>query len=160
MAVLPTSTRFANFNNTTVYFLPAVASTTMAPAQAEITAGTNLTGEIAEISGFTVTGGTIDTPDLKSEFVSKVPGRTSAADSSLTFYADLNGTDVRTILPYKTIGYIMFADSGTAVGKKVDVWPVQVNSVGKTRSVGDEVERIVIGFAITRVPGMDVATLA
>lgn len=157
MAALPSSTRYANFDNTVVHFVPTVASSTGAATRAEITAGTNLTGEIADISGFTVTGGDIPAPDLLSEFVSKVPGRTTAEDSSITFYADEAGDDVREVLPYKTVGYIVFMDGGDVPTQPMDVFPVRVRSVGKTRSVGEEHARIMIGFSITREPFIDVA---
>lgn len=158
MATLAASTRFTNFGNTVVHFLPTIASATGAATRAEITAGTDLTGEISDVSGFSVTGSTIDAPDLKSTFVSKVRGRTSSEDSSLTFYASENATDVRSVLPFETTGYIVIMQAGDVpTTGKMDVYPVQVNSVSKTISVGDDLARIVIGFAITKQPFMDVA---
>ena len=159
MAVLPTSVRYANFDTTVIHFVPTIASATLAATRAEITAGTNLTGEISDVSGFTVTGSTIDAPDLLSEFVSKVPGRTSAEDSSLTFYASENGTDVRSILPYKTTGYIVIMPGGDVPSTgKMDVFPVRVTSAASpTISVGDDLAKINVGFAITREPKLNVA---
>jgi hypothetical protein len=153
---LSASTRHANFDNLKIYFLPAVAATTFIPTRAEMTAGTDLTGEISDISGFTVTGNDIDAPDLESEFVSKVPGRTTAEDSSLTFYADEGTDDVRSLLPYKTAGFLAFLDGGDIAAQTMDVFPVRVRSVGKTRSVGDELARVVVGFSITAEPALDV----
>jgi hypothetical protein len=157
MPTLPQSTRYANFDNTLVYFLPAVVGFPNAVTRAEITAGTDITGEIADIAGFTVSGGEIDTPDLKSEFTSKIPGRTSAEDSSLTFYASLDGADARALFPYKTVGYIAFLDGGDVPTKPMDVFPIRVKSVGKPRSVGEEAAKVVVGFSITREPAFDVA---
>lgn len=157
MAVLASSVRFTNFGNTRIHFVPVIAATTMEATRTEINAGTDLTGEISDVSGFSVTGSTIDAPDLLSTFVSKVRGRTSSEDSSLTFYASKNATDVRTVLPFETTGYIVIMQSGDVpTTGKMDVYPVQVNSVSKTVSVGDDLARILVGFAITREPKMDV----
>ena len=152
MAALPKSTRYANFDLTLIHFLPTIASTTGAATRAEITAGTNLTGEISDVSGFTVTGSDLDTPDLLSEFISKIPGRTSSEDSSLTFYADELGTDARSVLPYKTAGYIVIMHGGDVPTKKMDVYPVRVRSLGVPVSVGDTVATVMVGFSITREP--------
>lgn len=159
MATLPTSIRFANYDTTVIHFVPTIASTTLAATRAEINAGTDLTGEISDVSGWSLTGATIDAPDLKSEFVSKVAGRTSAEDSSLTFYASENSTDVRSVLPYKTSGYIVVMPGGDVpTTGKMNVYPVRVTNPGvPTVSTGDELSKITIGFAITREPKLDVA---
>lgn len=155
MPTLPVSTRYANFDNTVIYFVPTIAATTMIPTKAEIDAGTDLTGEISDVSGFTVSGSDIDAPDLKSEFVSKVPGRTSAEDSSLTFYADEVGNDARDVLPYKTTGYIVIMHGGYVATQPMDVFPIRVRSVGKPVSVSDTLATVVIGCSITREPVLD-----
>jgi hypothetical protein len=160
MAALPQAIRYANYDTTVVHYLPTIAAANLTPTRAEITAGTDLTGEISDISGFTVTGNDIDAPDLKSEFVSKVPGRTNAEDSSLTFYASEDGNDVRDVLPYKTSGFIVFMDGGDIAGRPMDVYPVRVRSVGVTRSVGDDLSRVVVGFSITREPAQNLAVPA
>lgn len=158
---LPQSERTADFDNTLVYFLPSIADPGLVPTRAEMTAGTDLTGEISDISGFTVAGNDIDAPDMKSEFVGKVPGRTSAEDSSITFYADKGGTDVRDVLPYKTTGFICMLDSGDVPAAPMDVFPIRVkNGGGKTRSVGEELKRITVQMSITREPAIDVAVPA
>ena len=160
MATLAASTRFANFDHTRVYFLPTIANSNLTPTRPEITAGTNITGEISDISGFTVSGSTIDTPDLLSEFVSKIPGRTSSEDSSLSFYADVEGVDARALFPYRATGYIVFMDGGDVPGNKMDVFPVQVNANSKSRSVGEEAAKIMVGFAVTREPAFDLTVPA
>ena len=74
--------------------------------RAEINAGTDLTAEIAEMSGFTVTSDSVDTPDLSNRFTAKIPGRITADDSSISFYASSTSADVRTVLPRDTAGYV------------------------------------------------------
>lgn len=157
---LPAVTRHAHFDNTVVYFVPTIASTTGAATRAELTAGTDLTGEIQSISGFTVTGSDINAPDLRSEFVSKVPGRTTSEDSSISFYSDPLGQDAGEFLPYKTIGFIVTMLGGDVPTGKMNVFPVRVRSVGEPISVGDDLAVITIGFSITREPFMRVAVPA
>lgn len=155
---LPKATRYTNYDTSRVYFLPAIASTTLAATRAEINAGTELTSEIADASGWTISGNDVEAPDLKSEFVNKVPGRTNSEDSSLTFYADEAGNDVRDVLPYKTSGYIVIMNGGDVAGRPMDVFPVRVKTASPpTLSVGDEVARVTVGFSITREPALNLA---
>ena len=157
MATLATSTRFFHAGLTKVYFLPVVASALLVPTRAEITSGTDLSAEIADLAGWTVSSGEIDCPDLGTTFTGKIPGRTSTDDCSLTFYQDKTGADVRTLLPRDTAGFIMFADGGDVTGNKADVFPIRVRSNGKLRSVGDESARLMIPFSITRKPAESIA---
>lgn len=154
---LATSTRFMQAGVTVVYYLPAVAAATKIPTRAEIDAGTNLTAEIADLSGWMVEGNDIDTPDMASEFTAKIPGRTAAADSSLTFYGDQTGLDVRDLLPRGTEGFVMFCDGGDVVGQPADVFPIRVKAAPKQRSVGEEAHRIVVQCSVTSEPAEDVA---
>lgn len=156
---LPVSERFFHPEISTVYFLPAIAATTRIPTRVEISAGHDLTDEIATVSGWQKTTGTLATPDWGSLFTSQIPGRTTAADSSITFYADVDGQDVRTILEAGMTGFVVFCDGGdnegSGTGKVADVFPVRVTSVGKVR--GQEAAlQLTIGFAITREPKDDV----
>lgn len=157
MATIPASTRFYTVGTTKVFFLPTIASATLAATRSEITAGTDLTGEVAEFEGWTTTSETIDTPDMASRFVSSIAGAITAESSSLTFYADKENTDVRSILPRDTVGFIIWMDSGDvpATGK-MDVYPVQVSSAPKVRSM-DSATMIRVDFNITSEPGEDVA---
>jgi hypothetical protein len=153
----PTATRFFHVGETKVYYLPAIAAADMTPTRAEINAGTDLSDEIADLAGWTVSGAEIETPDLGSKFNSKIPGRTSVDDSSLTFYADNRGVDVRSVLPRGTAGFIVFCDGGDVAGALADVFPIRVRSVGKVRSVGDDAGRLTVPFSVTREPAEDVA---
>lgn len=153
--LITASTRYFDVGLTVVYYLPAVANTS-APTRAEMDAGTNLSREIAEIDGWSVTSNTIETPDLSTKFVSQIGGRIEAADSSLTFYASSNSVDVRNLLPRDTTGFIMWLDAGDVPTQKADVYPITVRSVSKMRSVGSEAARIKVDFAITRQPAENV----
>lgn len=154
MVALPASERFFAPEISKVYLIPAVASET-AVTRAEITAGTDLTGEIADVSGWSVTGQMINTPDWGSRFISQISGRTSAENSSITFYADKAGVDIRTVLSRGDRTHILFCDGGDVTSYKADLFAVEVTSVGKVRTGSDGALQITISFAITRVPTED-----
>lgn len=153
---LPASTRFFQPEISKYVFVPAIAAGTLIPTSAEITAGDDLSDEIADINGWMVESNQIDTPDMGSRFVSQIGGRTTAPSSSITFYGDLDADDVRTVLPRDTAGFMVIADGGLATGKKADVFPCKVSSVGKVRSVGDQAFQITVTFAITDEPAEDI----
>lgn len=146
------STRFYTVGLTKCLFLTAVASAGLTPTRAEINAGTDLTREIAEFEGWSTTSEKIDTPDMVSRFVSSIAGAISAEDSSLSFYADREGVDARTIFPRDTTGYIVWMDNGDDPGNTCDVYPVLVASAPKIRSM-DNATMIRVDFNITREPG-------
>ena len=154
---LASSVRFFQPEVSKCYFVPTIASASLVYTLAERDAGTDLSDEIADISGWNVTSGTIDTPDLGSRFTGQIGGRTSVDASSITFYGDKAGEDVRTVLPRGTTGYIVWADGGDVTAQPSDVFPVEVTSVGKLRSVGDQAFQLTVQFAVTREPAEDVA---
>lgn len=148
-----------------VYFLPAVANVA-APTRAELTAGTDLTGEVVDggISGFTLTGAAVDVPDLASIFTANIPGRQTAASSSISFYLDQGGNDVRTLFlaattsSLATTGFILILPAGewvTGKTKTMDVWPVRVLSDGLNQSTADG-GQTTVEFAIPASPAVNV----
>ena len=152
------STRYARFGVTRVVYALTV-SNYLSPTRGEINAGTDLSNEVAEISGFQVTANFIDTPDLASSFTPKIIGRTSADDSSITMYASVNSVDVRGILPRGTTGFLMWFDEGDTAGRKFDVYPITVGSAPKDRDL-EAAGRIIINVAVTRVPAENVTVPA
>jgi hypothetical protein len=153
-AITP-ETRYFNPATSKLYWVPAISNKS-APTRPELDAGKNLSAAVADINGWTVTSELIDTPDMGSTFVGKIAGRTSADNSSITFYSDVAGVDARTLMPRTTTGFIVWLDGGDTSGRKMDVYPVTVSSVGKIRSVGNEAARLTIMYAITSVPAEDV----
>lgn len=152
-----------NITASTRYFRPGVTSivfctsvgTQASPTRAEINAGTDLRNEVAAIDGWAPTSEFLDAPDLGSRFTSRVAGRITADDSSLTFYASLNSVDVRSLLPRDTTGFILFMDEGDVSGRRMDVFKVTVASAPKQRSI-DDVSQIQISFSITASPSENV----
>lgn len=125
------------------------------PTRAEINAATDISGEVAEVSGFTVTSNQIDTPDVNSRFRSKIPGPIEAEDSSLVIYADPSGADARALFPRDTVGYVIRMDGGDVAGRKMSTFPVKVASQNKLMGTDEEAARIEIAFTITRIPAED-----
>jgi hypothetical protein len=152
--------RFVRRGKAKFYFLPTVAAaaTTGIPTGTEVTAGTDLTGRIADASGWQLESSPVDTPDMGSRFVSSIPGETSVAASSFTFYADdATGADaLKTALPVDQLGFIYACHSGRTVGKTADLFPIRVSSIGNEYSVGNDPARFVINFAITGQPFIDI----
>jgi hypothetical protein len=144
-------TRFFGVGTTQVLFCTAIADPA-APTFAELDAGTELTRDIADLSGWTTNSEFIDVPDLGTRYTSKIPGRITSEDSSFTFYTDEDqgAGDVGTLLPRDTEGFIVIADGGLASGIG-DVFEVTVGSNSVVRSVDDSVKRMVT-FAIRSEP--------
>jgi hypothetical protein len=144
-------TRFFAPGVTEILFCPSIANKA-APTFAELDAGTDLTRDVADISGWMTTSAMIDTPDLKTRFVSQIPGRITAEESSITFYSDVDrgAGDVSSLLPRDTDGYIVIADGGlaSAIG---DAFQVTVSSNSMSRSLDNAGQRVV-KFAIRSEP--------
>lgn len=149
------SVRYFDVGTTKIYFLPSIADTTTV-TRIEMNAGTDLSREVADIDGWSVTSNEIETPDFSTRFTAKIAGRIEAADSSLTFYSSQNSTDVRALLPRDTTGFILWLDGGDVPTQKMDVYPVKVRAVSKMRSAGSEAARTMIQFSITREPSENV----
>lgn len=150
------STRYINPGTTLCYYLPAIASASLVPTRPEMDAGTNLSREISDISGWTVASNVVDAPDLATTFTGQIPGRTSAPSSSISFYASSTTVDVRALLPRGTTGYIMWLDGGDVAGRKADVFPIRVTSNGKPRGTGEESAKIVVECAVATQPAENV----
>lgn len=148
--------RFYRKGVTKIMFLPTVASTALLPTRAEITAGTDLTPNIAATDGWTLENQPIETPDMASTFVSKIGGDDSAADSSLTMYEDETADDVETDLAKGTDGFIaIFSKGDIAAAKGLDVFPVTVVSNSKAYVTDNEAAKITVQFTITARPAFN-----
>ena len=135
-------------------------ATIQAPTRAELEAGTNLTSEVADYSGFSKSADNVDAPDLGTRFVSQIVGQIKPADSSLVIWSDVSSDDIRMVLPQDTSGFIVVfpegdgpADGGS--GTLMDVWPVKVSSESDEGKSTDPAQRT-ISFAITGEPAMNV----
>jgi hypothetical protein len=133
-------------------YLPAIVAATLIPTRAEMNAGTDLSTDLAEVSGFTVSSDLIDTPDINTRFTSRIPGRITAEDSSLVFYADKVGDDVRALLPRDETGYIVRLSAGDVAASMGSTFPITVSSISEQAGTDDEAARLTVEFAITSEP--------
>lgn len=138
-----------------IYWLVTCANYN-APTRTEINAGTDLSAEIAAVAGFSLTDNPVDTPDMGSRFTSQVPGRQTAAGSSLTIYCDNAGNDARSLLLNGTSGFVLCLWEGDTTGFFMDVFPARVDSQAMDTTV-DDAGQVVFSFVITRVPAIRVA---
>jgi hypothetical protein len=151
--------RYFRRGTTKVYFEPTIADTD-APTEAELATATELSCELAEISGFSFSNNPIDVPDMCDVFVKKIPGEDAADDSSMTFYEDSVSFASNTILSTLakgTEGYILLfpyglAGATPAAGDECEVWPVSVASNTREWNAGNEPARFMVEFTITDVP--------
>jgi len=151
---LNVTSRYVSEGTRKIYWITTAANY-LSPTRPEINAGIDLTNEIAEMTGFTVSSDTQDVPDMSGRFTAKIPGRITADDSSIRFYASSNSNDVRTVLPRDTSGYVLTLWEGDIVGQKMDVWPSKVTAASVQTAIDDPAS-VLIGFTITRVPAQNV----
>jgi hypothetical protein len=147
--------RFFPTGTTKWYFVPSIVNPE-SPTRTELNAGTDLSPEIREVDGWTVSSDEIDTPDINSRFTSKIPGRITADASSLVMYADPTGNDARTLLPRNTEGFIVRLSGGDVATRKMDIFEVIVTSVSKDFGTDEEAGSLTIQFSIKSEPVEDV----
>ncbi|MFB7312984.1 hypothetical protein [Streptomyces sp. NPDC056192] len=145
--------RFNRKGVTRILFVETIASPTYMPTLVEITGATDYTKQITAIDGFSIENQEIETPDMDSTFVSKIPGDDSAADSSLTFWEDDVTDTIETDLAKGTEGFILIARKGKAASAKgLDVYPVRVASNSATVTADNEGAKLMVKFSITDRP--------
>lgn len=153
---LPTPTALG----TTARYIPAgvrqyvwvpTISNKAAPTSAELTAGTDLTSEVASVSGFMTTSATVDAPDAGSRFTSKTAGRITADDSSLTIYCSDDSDDVRSLLTRDLVGFVAIFPEGIQASSTVDIYPVKVIGTPKSEDIEANAS-IEVQFVVTSVP--------
>src|SRR5689334_18895336 len=109
------SIRYTSRGSTKVYWVATIANY-LSPTRSELNAGTDLSPQLMDSSGWTVKSNQIDTPDAATRFTSKIPGSIDAEDSTLTMYASKNGVDARALMPQDTVGYIVLLFGGDTAG--------------------------------------------
>ena len=120
-----------------VYWLTTIASYTTAITRAEINAGTDLTAEIAEMSGFTVTSDIVDTPDLSNRFTAKIPGRITADDSSHQLLRVVHVGRRADRAPEGHRGFVVILPEGDVPTQKMDFFPAKVASTAVDTAMED-----------------------
>lgn len=129
------TTRFFLPGTTKIIIVPTVASLAVGPTRIELNAGTDISDEVAGISGWMISSESQATPDLGARFVKQVTGRLTAADSSITTWSDKTGEDIREVLTLDQETNVVFLDGGDVAGSPMDVYKVVVASLGKVREL-------------------------
>jgi Tfp pilus assembly protein PilX len=140
-------TRYFQPGTTAVYWITTLTLT--APTIAQVTATTSqvLQADIAAVNGFLIQGANIEAPDLGKRFNTKVPGRITASDSSITFYASRRLPTCARSSRWASPGYIAFFANGAVTGSAADYYKVTVNSVGRSRDI-EAVPTLEVMFSI------------
>lgn len=150
--------RFFRRGKSVIKYAPAVAGAS--PTRGEITAGLDLTPQVADIAGFNLSNSPIETPDLSTSFNSQIDGPDTTEDSSLLFYDDDTSTTIRTTLAKGTAGFILFFPYGDVVGKRVEKWAIKSTGVNDEWTLDAQAARVRVSFAVTAVPNQNGTTPA
>lgn len=151
---LAATTRYTPPGRRKYNWLPACANTS-SPTRTEINNGTDLSGQIAEVSGFELSADSADAPDLSGGFVTQVAARVTASDCEMVFYASSTSADVRTVLTRGTAGFILLLPEGDVPTQKCEVWPATVKTMFIDSNIEDPA-KIHVGFSITSQPVQNV----
>lgn len=145
--------RFNRKGVTKILYATTIADPGYMPTATELTGATDYTKQIAAVDGFALENQEIETPDMASTFVSKIPGDDQASDSSLTFYEDDTTDTVEQDLAKGTTGFIIICRKGKTAGSKgMDVHPVRVASNSPAITADNEAAKIMVRFSITDRP--------
>ena len=143
--------KFFRRGKSKIVFLPACASLA-APTRLEITAGTQLSAGVADVSGWSLSNSPIPTPDLATIFTSQIQGEDTVPDCTLTFNDDDASTTIRDALEKGTEGFILLLPYGDVATERCEVWPITTTGVNDEWSVGNDPAKFVVGCAITSTP--------
>jgi hypothetical protein len=142
--------RFMARGKSKVIFTPTVAG--VSPTRPEITAGTSLTPQIAEMSGFSFSNSPIATPDMDTTFTTTIAGEDTSDTPSMTFYDDDTVTTIRTALAKGTKGYLLLMRYGDVPTKAVQKWYVESTGISDEWSAGNDPARFSVSFGVLAVP--------
>lgn len=149
--------RFFRRGVSKVHFLPAVA-TPATPTRIEIDAGTDLSVDLADISGFQFENSPISTPNLASAFTPQIDGEDTVPTSSFTFYdRDQADETIRNVLAKGTKGFIALFPYGDIPTERMEIWEISSAGVNDEWSMGNDAARFMVGVSILSPPSQDVA---
>jgi hypothetical protein len=144
----PTS-RYIAPEVTKTYWVPTIANLA-SPTRPELNAGTDLSAEIAGMTGWEISADRVAVPDLGTRFTGRISGRVNPGDAQIVFYASQDTADVRDLLSRGDKGNIFIADGGDVAGQKARVFAVEISAVTPTTDVaGSESTRVMVDFSIT-----------
>jgi len=117
--------------NISVDYMSSAAAAPTAITAAEIGAATSLLGvkggeALFDHSGFEPSVSTINVPDYISNETGNITGEITYAAGALRFYWDDTTHPIWTLLPASTTGFIVFGQSGSAIGAAYIYYPITV----------------------------------
>lgn len=150
-----------------VWFVPTIASETLAPTVAEIGDGTLLSDPDSEnglvsLEGFTATATSVETPLYGAPQTPKIAGEIQLADSALIFYKDDSDNPIKTLLARGVEGFIVIGGPGTSVSTStvVNVYPIEVSGNNDVNDAGNTAKTFRIDVAVNGIPGEELNVLA
>ncbi|MFF3493737.1 hypothetical protein ACFYWS_20560 [Streptomyces sp. NPDC002795] len=156
-----TQQRFMRRGVTKIYFLDEIAAATNVPTRPEIVGGTELSGAVSDIAGWSLGNSPIDTPDLGSTLTTSIPGEDKADASTLTFYEDQLTDTIEALLSKGVVGYIVILRKGDVpASKSMDIFPIRVASRAPAYSTGSDPAKFTVTFAVSDEPVLDAAVPA
>lgn len=132
-----------------IVWVPTIADIT-APTSAELTAGTDLTAEVAEITGFSTESGTVEVPDYGSRQVGKIAGLVTQADSTIKTYLSTDATDARSLLTRDLAGNVVIFPEGLTASGKMSVYAGKITSAAVDEVAPGDPATMTNGFAVLR----------
>lgn len=148
--------RFMRKGITKMHFIPT-AATPAAVTVAETTAGTEVTPQVADVSGFSFTNNPISAPDMDNAFVSQISGEDTVEASQTTMYDLSDETTLKDALAKGTIGFMQIFHSGyagasPAAADVYELWPVEIASNARMYTAGNEAAQYLVGWTLTGPP--------
>ena len=137
-----------------VYWMLTTANY-LAPTRAELNAGTDLSGEVKTMTGWSLVSAQVDVPDMGSRFTSQVPGRLTSSSNEIDFFLDQGGDDIRRLLSQGLNGFVVTLWEGDVSGQWMDVFPVRVASLAPDATIEDP-GAVTAAFAATKIPALQI----
>lgn len=125
---------------------PAGATVT----RVELDAGTDLTGAISAVSGFTESANFAETPDLASHRSGKILDGITLEDGTITFYAARDGVDAGSFFSTGDLGHLYHLPYGDTAGEPMEHYAVEVGSVSRGKEITGA-KTVVVSFALNEL---------
>jgi len=154
MPLIAKSTRYAPRAVNQYVWIPTVASAATGkpdPTAAEISAGTFVTRELTDISGFDLSPDTVDSMDAATRFVGQITVSVKGGTPTLTFNGSKAGADARDVFEEGDVGFLLIAPAGVAKDAKGEVWQLEVASVSAVPTLTDSL-KVIVTFSVPAEP--------
>jgi len=141
----------------TVVWLTVAPAALAAPTQAELTAGSDITSQVADLAGWDFSNAPITTPKLSTTFDTSIVGPDTTGGPEITFY-DSDTAPVpnpRTLLAKGNVGWMCLLPTGQAATKPSNIFPVTSTGVNDEWTLGAEAAKFKVQLAVSTAPTLD-----